>query len=180
MCKKAVYKKWQDRPEDTGLAGKHGLCAALKKKAKRLNTSKTFLYIWEKNRKPQRTEGRHHIRCHLRETHVRLWLRLTKCCCFKRTRKNSSNIGKLVTYRSVRIPLGQLHGSDNESLPKRHLIIFQIKASSTDQTQRTKLIHNKQRASVGERAPNFRMIQIDFFFLEEHHGILLKKHKLHE
>lgn len=45
VCKKAVYKKWQDRPEDTGLAGKHGLCAALKKKAKRLNTSKTFLYI---------------------------------------------------------------------------------------------------------------------------------------
>lgn len=85
-----------------------------------------------------------------------------------------------MTYRSVRIPLGQLHSSDNESLPKRHLIIFQIKASSTDQKQRTKLIHNKQRASVGERAPNFRMIQIDFFFLEEHHGILLKKHKLHE
>lgn len=129
-----------------------------------------------KNRKPQRTEGRHHIRCHLRETHVRLWLRLTKCCCFKRTRKNSGNIGKLLTYRSVRMLLGQLHGSDNGSLPKRHLIIFQTKASSIDQTQRTKPIHNKQRANIGERTLNFRMIQIDLFcfWKNKHHGLYLK------
>ena len=33
---------------------------------------KRLFSMYEKNRKPQRTEERHHIRSHLEETHIRL------------------------------------------------------------------------------------------------------------
>lgn len=44
----------------------------LKEKKYEAEYIKRFFSMYEKNRKPQRTEERHHIRHHLEETHVRL------------------------------------------------------------------------------------------------------------